>query len=64
MITVICRFAHSFKIMRIPQPVIPLRVPPQSVQTICSGRGGKIDVPYIRSLGGRVPESYELWDLA
>ena len=64
MITVSCRFAHSFKIMRIPQNVIPFRVLPQPVQALLSGRGGKIDVPYICCLDGRVPEAYELWDFA
>ena len=64
MITVSCRFAHSFKIMRIPQPIIPFRDPPQPVQVLCSGRGGEIDVPYTRCLNGWVPKCYELWDLA
>ena len=64
MITVSRRFAHSFKIMRVPQSVIPLRVIPQSFQVLRSGRGSKIDVPYICCLGGRVPEAYELWTLA
>ena len=64
MITVSCRFAHSFKIMRITQPIIPFRSPPQPVQFLCSGRGGKIDVLYIRSIDGQVPKTYELWPLA
>ena len=63
MITVSCRFSHSFKIMRIPQPVTPFHDPPQPVQALRSGRGGKIDIPYIRCLDGWVPEAYELWDL-
>ena len=46
--------------MRIPQPVISLRVPLQPVQALRSGRGGEIDVPYIRCLDGRVPKSNEL----
>ena len=50
--------------MHIPQPIIPLCVHPQPVQDICSGRGGKINVPYICCLNGRVPEAYELWALA
>ena len=49
--------------MRIPQPIIPFRSPPQPFQVICSGRGGKIDVPYIRCIDGRVPKVYELWVL-
>ena len=63
MITVSCIFAHSFKIMRIPQPDIPFVVPPHPVQALRSGRGGEIDVPYIRCLDGQVPEAFELWDL-
>ena len=64
MITVSCCLSHSFKIMRIPQPVIPFRVPLQPVQALRSGRGGEIDVPYIRCLGGRVPAAHELCALA
>ena len=45
-------------------PVIPFRVSPSPVQALCSGRGGKIDVPYISCLNGPVPEAYELWTLA
>ena len=50
--------------MRLPQPAIPFRVPPQPVQDLCSSRGGEIDVPYIRYLDGQVPEDYELWAFA
>ena len=50
--------------MRLLQPIIPFRAPPQPVQVLCSGRGGEIDVPYIRCLDGRVPEAYELWALS
>ena len=64
MITVSYRFAHSFKIMRIPQTIIPVRAPPQPVTVLCSGSNDKIEVPYIRCLDGRVPECYELWALA
>ena len=64
MITVSCRFAHIFKIMRVPQPIIPFRVPPQPVQDLISGRGGEINVPYIHCIDGRVPEACELWALA
>ena len=64
MITVICCFAHSFKIMCIPQPIIPFVVPPHTVQDLCYGRGGEINVPYIHFLDGRVPKAYELWALA
>ena len=64
MITVSCCFAHSFKIMCVPQPIIPFRAPPQPVIVLRSGSRDKIEVPYIRCLNGRVPESYEIWDLA
>ena len=50
--------------MRIPQHVIPFCVPPQPAQPLCSGRGGKTDVPYICCLDSQVPEAYELWALA
>ena len=63
MITVSCRFAHSFKIMRVPQPIIPLCAPWQPIQVLLFDRGDKIDVPYIRCLGDWVPEAYELWAL-
>ena len=57
------RFAHSFKIMRVPQPVISLRVHQQPIQALRSCGGGEIDVPCIRCLDGRVPEAYEIWAL-
>ena len=50
--------------MHITQPVIPFHVPLQPVQYFCSGRGGQINVPYIRCLDGRVTEANELWDLS
>ena len=50
--------------MRVPQPIIPFRAPTQPVQVLRSGRGGKIEVTYIRCLNGPVPETYELWDIA
>ena len=64
MITVSCRFAHIFKIMRLPQPIIPFRAPTQPVQVLCSGKGGKINVLYISCLNVWVPEVYAFWDLA
>ena len=64
MIKLSCRFARSFKIMRIPQPIIPFRAPPQPVTVLRSGSADVIDVLYIRCLNGRVPECYELWDFA
>ena len=59
-----CCFAHIFKIMCVPQTIITFRAPPQPIQVLRSGRGGEIGVPYIRCLGGWVPETYELWALA
>ena len=50
--------------MRLPQPIIPFRAPPQPVQVLRSGGGEEIEVPYIRCLDGRVPECYEVWALA
>ena len=50
--------------MRIPQPIIPVRAPPQPVTVLWSGSADVIEVPYIRCLNGRVPEDFELWDLA
>ena len=63
MITVSFRFAHSFKIMRLPKPIIHFRAHLQPVQVLCSGIGGKIDVLYIHCLDGRVSEAFEVWDL-
>ena len=59
-----CRFAHSLKTMRTPQPIIPFRAPPQPVTVTCSGSADVIEVPYIRCLNGQVPEAFELWALA
>ena len=64
MITVSCRFAHSFKIMRIPQPIILFRDPPQPGTVLRSGSGDKVKVPYFCCLNGWVPECFELWALA
>ena len=64
MITVSCRFAHSFKIMRIPWNIIPVRAPPQQVTVIWSSSAVVTEVPYIRCLNGWVPEAFELWALA
>ena len=64
MITVICRFAHSFKIMGIPQSIILFRAPPQPVTDLRPDSGDETEVLYIRCLDGRVPECYELWDFA
>ena len=64
MITVSCRFAHGFKIMRIPQPIIPFHAHPQPVTVLRSVSTDAIKVPYICCLNGRVPEAFELWALA
>ena len=64
MITLSCRFAHSLKIMRVPQPITPFRAPPQPVTVIRSGSGDEIEVPYFFCLNGRVPECYKPWALA
>ena len=63
MISVIFCFAHSLKIMRIHQSIIPFRAPPKPVTVLCSVSGDEIKVPYIRCLNGRGPECYELWAL-
>ena len=64
MLTLSCRFAHSFKIVRIPQPIIPFRAPPQPVTVLRSGSGDEIELSYIHCLNGRVPKCYKLWALA
>ena len=64
MIAVSCCFAHSFKIMRIPRPIIPVRAPPQPVTVLWSGSAEVIEVPFIRCLHGRVTEAFEVWALA
>ena len=64
MITLCCRFAHSFKIMLIPQPGIPGVFPPRPVQALRFDRGGKIEVAYICFIEGREPEAFELWAFA
>ena len=64
MVTVSCHFAHIFKIMRMPQPIIPVRAPPQPVTVLWSGSNNALEVLYIRCLIGRMPETFEVWDLA
>ena len=59
-----CRFAHSFKIVRIPQPRWTDVILPCIAQTICSGRGDEIDIAYIRCIDSRVTEAFENWALA
>ena len=58
MVMVSCCFAHSFKIMHIPQPIILYRAPPQPVIILRSGRDNLIEVPYIRCLNGRVLKTF------
>ena len=50
--------------MLTPQPGIPEVVPPRPVQSLCSGRGGEIDIAYIRCIKGWDPEAFELWDFS
>ena len=50
--------------MRLLQHIIIFRAPQQPFQVLRSVRGGKIEVPYIHYLNGRVPDAYELWALA
>ena len=61
MITVFCRFAHSFKIMCIPQPVCFEVVPTRTGQIFISGRGGEGNVWFNCCIEGQEPEIYELW---
>ena len=60
MITACCRFAHSFKIMRIPPPVYSEDFPPRTIQRFISGRGGEVDVLFNRCIKGQEPEVFEL----
>ena len=64
MITVICRFAHSFKIMRISQTGWTDVILPHTAQALHYGRGDKIDTVYICCIDGREPKAFELWALA
>ena len=64
MITIICRFAHSFIIMRVHQPGWDDVILPRTAQSICSGRGDEIDIVHIRCINSRVPEAFELWAFA
>ena len=50
--------------MSIPQPIIPVRAPPQPVTVLRSGSADVIEVTYILCLHGRVPEAFELCALA
>ena len=50
--------------MRILQPIIPVRAPPQTVTVIWSGSADALEVTYIRCLNGSVTKAFELWALA
>ena len=50
--------------MRILQPIIPVRAPPQLIRVLRSVSADVTEVPYIHCLNGRVPEAFELWALA
>ena len=50
--------------MRIPQPGWTGFILPRPAQALRSGRGGEIDIVYIRCIDGREPEAFELWAFA
>ena len=61
MIVVSCRFTHSFNIMRMRHPIVPIRGPPDPVWVFYSGSDDTIEtVCYIFCLHGRAPERYNL----
>ena len=64
MITVCYHFAHSFKTTRIPQTRWTEVFLPRPAQALRSGRGGEIDITYIRCINGRDPEVFKLWTFA
>ena len=59
MITISCHFAHSRKIMRIPQPGRAGVILPRTAQAIRSGRGDEIDIAYIRCIDSSEPKAFE-----
>ena len=64
MIAVSCCFTHSFNIMCMRHPIVPVHAPPDTVRVIYSGSDDTIEqVPYIVCLNGRVPAMYEFWAL-
>ena len=64
MIAVSCRFYHSFNIMHMRHPIVPVRAPTDPIRVIYSGSDDKIEQDtYIVCLNGWVPEMYELWAL-
>ena len=64
MITVCCRFAHSFKTMARREPVVFEMFPPRTVKRIISGRGGEGNVWFTHCIEGQEPDIYELWTFA
>ena len=64
MITVCCRFAHSFKTMARRKPVSVQVLPLHTVQRLHSGRRGEGKVWFISCIEGREPKIYELWNFA
>ena len=47
--------------MRVPQYGWTEGILLRPTQALCSGRGGKIEIAYIRCINSRDPEIYELW---
>ena len=64
MIMVSCRFAHSFKIMRIPKPGWTDVILPRNDQSFCSGISGEIKIVFICCIDSKDPKNFELWALA
>ena len=64
MITLSSHFAHSFKIMRIPQPGLADVILLHTAQVMRCGKGDEINIAYIRCIDGRDPEAFKLWALA
>ena len=50
--------------MCLTQPGIPVFVPLRPAQALRYGRGGEIEVAYIRCIDGREPEAFGLWVFA
>ena len=64
MITVCCRFIHSFNIMRIPLLVCSEDVPTCNIQRLSSRRRGEVNVLYTCYIDNWEPEAFELWAFA
>ena len=63
MITVCCRFTHSFKIMP-RHKLVCFEAPHSTVQILISGRGGEVDPWFTRCIEGHKTDIYELWTLS